>query len=262
MSVISASGACWRSTSAARKPAGPAPTMTSFSGMTPTIVYAEGRTIWQRSHRSLQMHILVFDREIVDAAVGRGDPGGHLAGLDDLMHQALDEGAVALGREPCADAAVPFLAADDPALGRHMHACPSADRSAKAGARQGELAPDPGFLDHPVPALYADLAIPDIGAAHRLVHAIAKRKCLADDPAPSIRHLDRRGGVACDVVLVLALVGPALEAAREVTRGVRGRLRAEEIERGAEPEIQVPLERRQVDGARLANGLGIVGRQL
>src|SRR5216684_2761978 len=139
MSVISASVACCRSTSAARKPAGPAPTMTSFSGMTPTIDYDERRTSWQRSHRSLQMHILVFDREVVDAAVGRGDPGGHSAGLDDLLHQALHEVAVALGREPCAGAAVPLLAADDPALGCHMHACPSADRSAKAGARQGEF---------------------------------------------------------------------------------------------------------------------------
>jgi len=34
---------------------------------------------------SVQVHVLVVDREVVDAAVGRGDPAGDLAGLDDPL---------------------------------------------------------------------------------------------------------------------------------------------------------------------------------
>lgn len=35
----------------------------------------------------VQLHILVFDRQVVDAALGRRDPAGHLAGLDDALHE-------------------------------------------------------------------------------------------------------------------------------------------------------------------------------
>src|SRR5690242_801516 len=104
----------------------------------------------------MQPHILILDREVVDAAVGRRDPGGHLAGLDHLLHETLYEGAVALARQPVADMRLPLGAADDPALGRHGHAGPGADRAPEAGAGQRELAPDAGFLDEPVPALHAD----------------------------------------------------------------------------------------------------------
>src|SRR5579859_4095865 len=107
----------------------------------------------------MQLHVLILDREVVDAAVGGRDPGGHLAGLDHLLHQALDEGAVALARQPFARPCVPLGASDDPAIWTHGNASPGTDRAAEAGAGQRELAPDAGFLDQPVPAFDADLAV-------------------------------------------------------------------------------------------------------
>src|SRR6266436_6172595 len=49
---------------------------------------------------SVQMDVLVIDRQIVDAAIGWGDPARHLAGLDDLLHQAAHIGAVGLRGQP------------------------------------------------------------------------------------------------------------------------------------------------------------------
>src|SRR5258706_4382188 len=102
-----------------------------------------------REPSSLQMNILVIDCEVVDAAVGRRDPGRHLAGLDHLLHQALHEAAVALARQPLARALLPRLAADDPAFGRDRYARPGADRAAEAGAPQAELPPHASLLVEP-----------------------------------------------------------------------------------------------------------------
>src|SRR5947208_17196603 len=52
------------------------------------------------SSRSVKVDVLVVQAEVVDAALGRRDPGGHLAGLDHLVHQRMHEGVVALGGNP------------------------------------------------------------------------------------------------------------------------------------------------------------------
>ena len=49
---------------------------------------------------SAQPDVVVVERQVVDAAVGRRDPAGDLAGLGDLLHQAFDEAAVGLGGQP------------------------------------------------------------------------------------------------------------------------------------------------------------------
>src|SRR5262245_44004398 len=131
-SVISASAAPARSTSAARIPAGPAPMMTK-------------RVIARTP--SLQAHVLVVDGEVVDAAVGRRDPCRHLAGLDDALHQALDEGAVALRGNPAREPGAPLGVADELALGCRELARPGADRAPEARARQLELDGQAGLLD-------------------------------------------------------------------------------------------------------------------
>ena len=50
-------------------------------------------------------YILVIDRVVVDAAVRRCDPRGHLAVLVDAVHQAHDERAIAVAGQPAGDAA-------------------------------------------------------------------------------------------------------------------------------------------------------------
>src|SRR5436853_5602666 len=47
-------------------------------------------------NESVKMDVLIVDGEIVDAALGRGDPGGHFPRLDHLVHERADERAVAL----------------------------------------------------------------------------------------------------------------------------------------------------------------------
>src|SRR5207253_1253672 len=64
------------------------------------------------------------------------------------------------------------------------------------------------------------------------------------------------------MVLVVTLVGPTLDAGCEIARGVRRVLGAEEVERRAEPEIEVFLDRRQVDRAGAADGGWIVAAEL
>src|SRR5437879_9383333 len=65
------------------------------------------------------------------------------------------------------------------------------------------------------------------------------------------------------MVLVLrSLVGTSLDAVGESRCGVRGNLRSEEIERGAEPEIEIALQQRQVHRALAADRLGVVAADL
>src|SRR5258706_16052863 len=111
----------------------------------------------------MQVHILVVERQVVDAAVGWGDPGGHLAGLDHALHQALDEGAVALGGEPAGEPRLPLGGWNELARRIDRLVGPGADAAAEARARQAELEAVAGLADEPVPALHADLAVAHIG---------------------------------------------------------------------------------------------------
>src|SRR2546428_7442022 len=49
---------------------------------------------------SVKVDVLVVQAEVVDAALRRRNPGGHLARLDHLVHQRMHEGVVALGGNP------------------------------------------------------------------------------------------------------------------------------------------------------------------
>src|SRR5574339_415477 len=70
---------------------------------------------WSSSF-SVKVDVLVVHGEVVDATVGRGDPAGHLAGLDHAVHERVDVGAVALGRDPVLEAPLELLARDDSPL--------------------------------------------------------------------------------------------------------------------------------------------------
>src|SRR5512138_3740457 len=52
---------------------------------------------------SVQLHVFVLHREVVDAAFGRRDPGGHLAGFHHLLHQRVHERLVRLRGDPLSE---------------------------------------------------------------------------------------------------------------------------------------------------------------
>src|SRR5689334_15391986 len=163
----------------------------------PCFAWAPPSPRWGEGYRLMQPDVLVVDRQVVDAAVGRGDPGGHLAGFGDrLLHQALDEDLVGAGGQP-------LVAPGVPRLGRHRlagridgHAGPSADRAAEMRARQAELEVDAGLGDRAVPAGDADLAVLDVGVPRDLVERVAHRHLLDRHAALAVRHLERIGPVA------------------------------------------------------------------
>src|SRR6266850_74712 len=218
-------------------------------------------TAWLRG--SIQPHVLVVHRQVVDAALRRRDPGGHFSGLDHALHQALHVVSVGFTRQPAGHASGVLLAADGPALEIGGNVRPSADRAAEAVARQLQFEVATGALDLHVPALQTDLAVPDVGVAQHFVHGVAHRGRVLDDSAFAVRHFDLEARIGADVVLVLrGLVGTSLDAVGEGRRGVRGDLRSEEIERRAEPEIEIALQEREIHRAPEADRLGAVAAGL
>src|SRR5271166_6073719 len=85
---------------------------------------------------SVEADVLVGDPEVVDAAVGRRDPPGELAGFGHTLHQASDKAAILLARQPILLPGAPLFGGNGLALGCGMHARPGAGRSPKAQARQ------------------------------------------------------------------------------------------------------------------------------
>src|SRR5438552_14238631 len=87
---------------------------------------------------SVKMDVLVIQSQVVDATLGRGDPGGHLAGLDYLVHERMYKRAVAFRRDPILEAPLVFLTRDHLAVRVDRHAGPGADRAAKTRGGQAE----------------------------------------------------------------------------------------------------------------------------
>src|SRR5712692_610317 len=190
-------------------------------------------------------------------------PRGHFSGFDHPLHEALHVVSVGSARQPAGHASIVLLAADRMALEVGANVRPGTDRAAEAIARQLKLEVVTGALDLHVPALQSDLAVSDVGVAQHFVHGVAHRGCVLHDSAFAVRHFDLEGRIGADVVLVLrSLVGTSLDAVGEGRCGVRGDLRSEEIERGAEPEIEIALQQRQVHRALAADRLGVVAADL
>src|SRR5579872_230836 len=112
----------------------------------------------------MQMDILVIDGKVVDAAIGGRDPRRHLAGLEHRTHQALDEPAIGIARNPGRRVRAPGVSAHRRAAWIDRGTAPGTDGAAEARARKRELEGEAGFGDEAVPALHPDLAIADIGA--------------------------------------------------------------------------------------------------
>src|SRR4051794_4278036 len=108
---------------------------------------------------SSELHVFVFDRIRVDAAIRWRDPARHLAGLGHALHQALDECVIRFARQPFVPARIEFGLADGLAFRRGRHAGPDADLAAKARGRQLEFEAHPGALEAHIPTRHADVAV-------------------------------------------------------------------------------------------------------
>src|SRR6516164_9040254 len=148
--------------------------------------------LWAESSpaASIQPYILVIERRVVDADLGRRDPARDLARRGDPLHQARDKRAVFGRGQPLVLAPVPFLLGERVALRVGRDARPDADRAVEAGARQPEAEIMSVFREKPVPALHADIAIADIGAARHLVHSTAHRHVLGRHATLPVGCLD------------------------------------------------------------------------
>src|SRR5438105_365726 len=87
---------------------------------------------------SVELDVLMLHRQLVDAAVGRRDPAGHLARLDHALLQRMDEAAVRVGGDPPGQLFLVLLLRNEIALRVHRQSRPSADRAteARGGQRQ------------------------------------------------------------------------------------------------------------------------------
>src|SRR4051812_9945989 len=117
---------------------------------------------------SVQLHVLVVHRQVVDSALGRRDPGGHLPRVRHFLHQRMDERPVRLRGDPLLERFPKKLLGNQPALRVRGQSRPGADRAAKARRGQGEAQIEAGALDLAVPALEPDLAVLEVGLAHDL----------------------------------------------------------------------------------------------
>ncbi len=86
----------------------------------------------------VDLHILEIARLVVDADLGRRDPGRELAALPAGRHQALDEVAVRLGGQPLVLLLRPLGVAQHPAVGRGLDVGELADLAVEGDVRQLE----------------------------------------------------------------------------------------------------------------------------
>src|SRR5688572_20561617 len=141
--------------------------------MKTTSAFAPARSassIWLKN--SVELDVLVLQREVVDAAVGRGDPARHFAGLDHALLQGMDEGLVGFGRDPAGEVLLVLLLRDQVALRVDREAGPGADGAAEAGGGELQAQVEAGALDLAVPAPEADLAVLEVGVAHHFVQRV------------------------------------------------------------------------------------------
>ncbi len=113
-----------------------------------------------------------------------------------------------------------------------------------------------------VPAIDARLAVRDIVVTQPLINR-QQRILFGLLDLVFLKQCDLIAVVAEFVIVVdLGFLEPALEPRRVVIRGVGGKLISEQIDRYAEMEIDIALQRRQIDGARGADLLRILGFEL
>src|ERR1700694_5361770 len=82
------------------------------SSMKTTSAFAPARSVSSMRLRnafsswSVKLDVFVLHRQVVDAAIGRRDPAGHLAGLDHPVHERVHECLVVFVRDPACQASL------------------------------------------------------------------------------------------------------------------------------------------------------------
>ena len=114
--------------------------------------------------------------------------------------------------------------------------------------RERDLEREPLGRDRAVPLAHGALAVGDVLVAQHLVERVAQADLLAGQLAV-LEHVDRVDALERGVVLILVLLVATLEARSEEVRRVVRDLAAEELDRAGEPEVDVLLDRRQIDAA-------------
>src|SRR5258708_27217593 len=123
--------------------------------------------------RLRQLTVFVVDRLVVDAAVRRGDPRRHLAGLGHRPHQAVHECAIRFCRKPGVLPGLKGAGRNRTSIGVGGHAGPKADATAEAAAWQAVAEGEARLLNLVIPPIEEHLALLDVGQACSFVHGVA-----------------------------------------------------------------------------------------
>ncbi len=184
------------------------------------------------------------------------------AGFGDAAHQRGDEGAVLRARQPLAFVLRPLGLAHHAAVGADANAGQRADAAVERLVRRLQAERHAGLLQHTVPAADAGDRVADVVVAQHLVQGVEHRYLALDQAA--VGHAEHGVGAAVQAVVVVALrfleapLQPRVVEGRRVARLVG----AEQVDRHAEVEVEIALDRRQVDHAGGAQPVRIVGSQL
>src|SRR5262245_4212540 len=211
----------------------------------PSVFEVTGFT--RRGSCSAQPDVLEVGRLAVDAPGGRRDPAGHLAPLGDGLHEARHVALVVLGGQPVPVPGVPLRLADHTPVGRDLDLREGADGATEAamGQREGEV--DALALDDLVPAVHPARAVRDVVVAQPLVERDQRGLIPCDD---LLSHQGRHAvGPVLEpvIVLLLGLLEATLEPHGVEVGRVGRHLGAEQVEGDRAVEVDVLLDRRQVD---------------
>src|SRR5262245_25572779 len=152
---------------------------------------------------SRELHVFEITRLVVDADARRRDPACELAGLDHLAHQALDEVAVVLRRQPLVLLLVPRSRFDQLAGRGCLDVLELADLPVERHVRQLEWEAPPDPVDDLVPAIETALAVGGVVVAQPHVDGGERGLVHALDLA--IDKLEHGIGRALELVVILDL---------------------------------------------------------
>src|SRR3989338_570556 len=205
-----------------------------------------------------QADVLEVGRLAVDPAGRRRDPVGELPARRHRLHQALAVARARLGGQPLVLPGIPLGLAQHATVGRDADLGERTDGPAEPSVRQPELEIDAVLPDDLVPARHAAGTVVDVVVAQTLVQRRERRLLAGAEPVALERRDPVRRVLQLMIVVLLRLLEAALQAHRVEVRGVRRDLRAEEVERHRVVEVEVPLQRGQVDPPVLAHLVGLV----